>query len=98
MRLAEWRKRQGWKQEELATALGCGQPFISEIERATDPKIPGRSWMTRIWRLTRGEVAPNDFYDLPPIGQRELPLDPSAGPLFDGAQDAADAEPERLVA
>jgi transcriptional regulator with XRE-family HTH domain len=91
VRLAEWRKQQGWKQEELASALGCTQPFISEIERATAPKIPGRCWMLKIWQLTRGAVAPNDFYDLPPIGQLELPIEDGAEPgLFDAAQ--ADGE------
>jgi transcriptional regulator with XRE-family HTH domain len=84
VRLAEWRKLQGWKQDELAGELGCTQPFISEIERASAPKIPGRAWMVKIYQLTRGAVTPNDFYDLPPIGQLELPIGPPAAtPLLD---------------
>lgn len=96
MRLAEWRKQQGWKQDRLAAELDSSQPFVSEIERAVDPKIPGRNLMVRIWRLTRGAVAPNDFYDLPPIGQLKLPMEAALPSLFD--QTPVAPEPERLVA
>lgn len=91
MRLAEWRKQQGLKQWELAERLGCSQPFISLIERADDGQVPSREWMVKIYQLTRGAVAPNDFYDLPPIGQLELPIGPPApAPLFDAPAEAAD--------
>jgi hypothetical protein len=43
--------------------------------------------MTAIWRFTKGDVAPNDFYELPPIGQMALPFG-SPAPLLDHA-DAA---------
>lgn len=68
-----WRKRKRLTQGELAAALGCSQPYISQIERATHPLIPGRELMQRIFALTDGEVEANDFYDLPamPQAQRE---------------------------
>jgi transcriptional regulator with XRE-family HTH domain len=86
VRLAEWRKQQGWTQEQLAFELGCTQSFVSLTERA-NPQIPGRGWMLKIHQLTRGAVTPNDFYDLPPIGQLELPIETAGEPgLFDVAE------------
>lgn len=78
MRLAEWRKQEGYNQQQLADALGVTQPTISYWERSDDraigsPKVPSPDVVKRIWTLTRGAVAPNDFYDLPPIDQLELP-------------------------
>jgi DNA-binding XRE family transcriptional regulator len=73
MRLAEWRKQEGYNQQQLADALGVTQPTISYVERANDPQMPQPDLMRRIYALTRGAVTPNDFYDLPPIDQLELP-------------------------
>jgi transcriptional regulator with XRE-family HTH domain len=91
MRLAEWRKQEGYDQQQLADALGITQPTVSYLERSPDraigkPQVPKPDLMRRIWTLTRGAVTPNDFYDLPPIGQMELPdLAPEDGaPLFAG--------------
>lgn len=100
MRLAEWRDSQGWTQAQLAGELGCSQPFISLIERAIDPQIPSREWMLKIHQLTRGEVTPNDFYDLPALDQPQLPLEAGAGPLFDEPDAAVPvaAEPQRQAA
>jgi hypothetical protein len=53
--------------------LDVSQPTISYIERANDPQMPQPDLMRRIYALTRGAVTPNDFYDLPAIGQLELP-------------------------
>lgn len=86
MRLAEWRQSKDWTQRDLADALGCKQSFISLLERRLGGQIPGRDWMLKIYRLTKGAVEPNDFYDLPPIDQLDLPIDDlPAAPLFDGA-------------
>lgn len=65
MKLAAWRKQEGKTQEWLASELGCSQPYVSQIERAVDPIIPGPEIMERLFRVTRGAVEPNDFYDLP---------------------------------
>jgi len=82
MRLAEWRIEQGLTQSELAARLGCDQSYISLIERSTDPQTPRRHWMLKIYRLTRGAVTPNDFYDLPDLNQPALQLEFPA-PLLD---------------
>jgi hypothetical protein len=56
--------------------------------------------MLKIWQLTRGLVGPNDFYDLPPIGQLELPIELAPAPLFDRPADQSGepAEDELQVA
>lgn len=73
MRLAQWRKVKGWTQTQLADELGVSQPYVSDMERASSPSIPGPSVMIEIFILTRGAVQPNDFYDLPALvaDQRE---------------------------
>lgn len=65
MRLAIWRKKAGKTQADLADALGCSQSYISQIERADSPLVPGPAIMIEIYRLSNGVVQPNDFYDLP---------------------------------
>ena len=65
MKLAEWRKIKGWTQAELAERIGCTQPYVSQIERAVDPIVPGPALMIEIYQLTGGQVQPNDFYVLP---------------------------------
>lgn len=67
MKLALWRKREGRTQEWIAAQLGCSQPYVSQIERATSPIIPGPAVMIEIYRMTMGGVQPNDFYDLPAL-------------------------------
>lgn len=68
MKLAAWRKKKELRQAELALRLGCSQPYVSQIERAVNPIIPGADLMSRIFEVTDGEVEPNDFYELPNIG------------------------------
>lgn len=53
------------RQAALADLLGCSQSYVSQIERATDPIVPGPAIMIAIFQLTGGEVQPNDFYELP---------------------------------
>lgn len=86
MRFDQWRKAQGYTQQQVADRLGVSQPVISQLE-ADDPQVRGRDFIFRIWKLTRGDVTPNDIYDLPPIDQLELPISDDA-PLF--ADAAAD--------
>lgn len=71
MKLALWRKKEGVTQVELAEQLGCSQSYISQIERARDPIVPGPGIMAEIYRLTGGAVQPNDFYDLPRSGTHQ---------------------------
>lgn len=88
MRFSDWRKRQGYTQQQAADALGVSQPVISQLE-SNEPQLRGRSFVLAIWQLTRGAVSPNDLYDLPAIEQLQLPdLTPAdAAPLFAGAGD-----------
>lgn len=92
MKLAEWRKQEGYDQQQLADALGVTQPSISYLERSADrafgkPQVPKPDLMRRIYALTRGAVTPNDFYDLPSIDQLELPdlAPPASAPLLAAA-------------
>jgi transcriptional regulator with XRE-family HTH domain len=73
MRLAEWRKQEGYSQQQMAQRLGVSQPVISLAERANDPQLPQPSTVIAIYVLSRGQVQPNDFYDLPPINHPQLP-------------------------
>lgn len=71
MKLAAWRKRKGWTQAQLAESLGCSQSYVSQIERASNPIIPGKDVLARLYEVSAGAVQPNDFFDLPKIpGQR----------------------------
>lgn len=65
LKLAEWRKQNGMSQVDLAEAIGCTQPYVSQIERAQRPVMPSPPVMERIFVVTEGAVEPNDFYDLP---------------------------------
>lgn len=88
MRFSDWRKGQGYTQQQAAEALGVTQPVISQLE-ADDPKVRGGAFVLAISKLTRGAVTPNDIYALPPIEQLELP-DLAArddAPLFADAGD-----------
>lgn len=71
MRLAIWRKLEGKTQADLADLLGCSQSYISQIERTAGALVPGPAIMIEIYRLTDGQVEPNDFYDLPALPARK---------------------------
>jgi transcriptional regulator with XRE-family HTH domain len=67
VRLAVWRKKAGKTQADLAAALGCSQSYISQIERADNPLVPGPAIIIEIYRISDGAVMPNDYYDLPDL-------------------------------
>jgi transcriptional regulator with XRE-family HTH domain len=56
MRLVQWRIDKGLTQRQLADELGCSQPAVSLIERATERPngngIPTRDLMLKIYRVT----------------------------------------------
>jgi transcriptional regulator with XRE-family HTH domain len=87
MRLVEWRRQEGLSQVELADRLGCDQSYVSLIERGEPERMPRRDMMVKIYRVTRGAVAPNDFYDLPDLSevQLALPIEASAELQLDEA-------------
>jgi transcriptional regulator with XRE-family HTH domain len=86
MRLADWRIEQGWTQQQLADAIGCNQASVSYLERSSGDhrgQIPKRELMLTIFRVSRGAVTPNDFYNLPAFDQLALPIgDDAPGPLL----------------
>jgi hypothetical protein len=82
--LREWRKRQLPKLtlDAAAAAVGTVRQVWRDWEIGRN--IPSRTYMPRVYAFTKGVITPNDFYDLPPIGQLELPMmEPVAAPLFD---------------
>lgn len=66
-----WRRREQMTQAELAEELGCSQSYVSQMERAVDPIIPGPAIMIALYELSYGEVDPNSFYDLPEVSARK---------------------------
>ena len=71
VKLTEWRKSKGWTQAELAEQIGCSQSYVSQIERATDPIVPGPAVLVEIFQLSGGKVQPNDFYPLPRLQHQD---------------------------
>lgn len=65
MKLTAWRRKQGMTQAELADHLGCSQSYVSQMERAVEPIIPGPAIMIALFEMSCGDVQPNDFYELP---------------------------------
>lgn len=96
MKLRAWREDAKLSRRELAEKLRTDSTSIFrwELERGhSDKRIPTCGFMDAIYRLTRGAVAPNDFYDLPALEQLELPMEaPSPVPLFDAS--AVQSAPE----
>lgn len=72
MRVAQWRKLKRWTQTRLADELGVTQPYVSGMERAVNPSIPGPNVMIELFRISGGAVQPNDFYDLPRLTSPQL--------------------------
>lgn len=68
-----WRLNKGWTLDACAAGVGTVRQVWRDWEIGR--RIPARSFMLAIYRFTQGEIEPNDFYDLPPIGQIELPID-----------------------
>lgn len=61
--LDSWRLARGWTLEALAATLEVSTAAVSRYingRRRPDPAV-----MQRIFALTEGAVAPNDFYRLP---------------------------------
>lgn len=54
MRLGEWMKREGYQGKEVAEAVGCSRPFLSQIKQGKAE--PGLRLALRIQAFTRYEV------------------------------------------
>ncbi len=62
MKLQEYRKKENKTQMELAKDLGVNQSNITAWENGI--KIPRFEFMQKIIAYTKGEVQPNDFYEV----------------------------------
>lgn len=58
---------------QFAQWLGCDRSLVSRWVNGA--AIPAPDKMRAIYRLTRGQVQPNDFYDLPRLRQQAVALD-----------------------
>ena len=67
MKLRQWRISAKITQPELADALGTVLSTVARYENGT--RMPEPETMRTIYTVTDGAVQPNDFYDLPPLGQ-----------------------------
>jgi transcriptional regulator with XRE-family HTH domain len=74
MKLADWRRGQEMTQQQLADELGCILTTVARYE--TGLRKPDDPTMIAIYRLTGGQVQPNDFYELPSLAEAQL--DPAA--------------------
>lgn len=99
-----WREGQVPKMTLDAAAAAVGTVRQVWFDWEMGRNIPSRTFMPRIFAFTRGDIRPDHFYDLPPIGQLELPIEPPASaPLLDLAaaderRQAADDEPQLQAA
>jgi transcriptional regulator with XRE-family HTH domain len=66
--LRKWRKAKGLTLEQAADEVGAVRQMWSDWERRR--RRPGPTFMIEIFRLTDGQVVPNDFYDLPVLQPR----------------------------
>jgi 3,4-dihydroxy 2-butanone 4-phosphate synthase/GTP cyclohydrolase II len=59
MRLPEWIEQSGMRRVEIARHLGISPGSLTDL--CNNRFWPTRSLAQRIWRLTQGEVGPNDY-------------------------------------
>jgi transcriptional regulator with XRE-family HTH domain len=62
MKLQDYRKQENKTQEQVAEELGVAQSNIASWENGI--RIPTKDNMQRIVAYTKGEVQPNDFYEV----------------------------------
>lgn len=60
MLLRDWRKSKGYTQLTLGRALGVHQTTIASWEAGA--KVPGRTLMAKLRKLSEGQVTADDFY------------------------------------
>jgi len=59
MKFAEWIKASGMRRVEIARQLGISPGHVTDL--CNSRFWPTRSLARRIFRLTKGQVTPNDF-------------------------------------
>lgn len=66
MKLDTWRKKKGHSYRGLATLVGASHASVVRrwCQKMDHPdyRIPGPTYMLRIFEISHGEVQPNDFY------------------------------------
>lgn len=65
MKLSDWMAAEGLNDETLAQRANVNRATVSRVRRRKQK--PGEELAARLFALTGGQVAPNDFYDLPPL-------------------------------
>lgn len=65
MRWGDWVKARGLSWEAAARLIDA--PNATAAHRYAHGAIPRRGVMVKIYLATGGQVAPNDFYDLPSV-------------------------------
>ncbi len=72
MKLSIWLKNKNFTRQSFATRLGVSKSMMTKW--CNGGAMPRADAMVMIYRLTGGDVAPNDFYDLPaPANDNLLP-------------------------
>jgi hypothetical protein len=67
MKLGHWIKKEKLTLEAFGERIDS---HVSSVQRyVTDERVPGKKTMVRIYVETRGEVQPNDFFDLPDLAE-----------------------------
>lgn len=69
MKLADWIAREGLSHQEFGDRIGKSQAAVSRY--AAGLRMPDEETLIKIFEVTDGEVAPNDFVDLPDLGQMD---------------------------
>ena len=66
MKLAEYLKRNGLTHQDFGTKISVSQAAISRY--VNGERFPDKEMQERIFVATGGDVTPNDFCDLEPLG------------------------------
>jgi hypothetical protein len=63
MKLETFLSKTGWDRTFLAWKIGVNECSVTRY--LTGSRIPSPDVMVAIYKVTKGKVAPNDFYQLP---------------------------------
>ena len=63
--LRQWMENNGCSNTQLGDLLGVAPSMVSKWRNGLD--IPRRETMRRIYEVTKGQVEPSAFYDLPKV-------------------------------
>lgn len=69
MKLTDWIKANGIQRDEFSSRIGVTLMSLGRYERGE--RIPEKETMAAIFLETKGDVAPNDFYGMPPPASTE---------------------------